>query len=356
MKRHAIGLLTFCSLFLIASASAQDAKPTIRFGLQVAPQQTTVEEMKEVWREAEALGFDTLWVNDHLLPSFGPEDAPNLESWTLLAAMATATSRIKIGAMVTSNTFRHPVVLAKMATTIDHLSNGRLILGIGTGYLESEHKAYGITLPPVKERIDRLEEALEVITKLWAAEPTVSFKGQYYALVDAPFAPKPVQKPYPPIMIGGAGEKRVLPLVARFAQMWNIPSMAPDEIAAKTKALEKDCRKIKRNCAEIEHSYLTPVFINADPAGAQALLQRVAQVRGISIEQARKTILVGDPAAIRQQLQAYIDVGITHFIINLRRPGLYDREGIRIFAKEVMPAFRGGSSQQSAVSSQPKEN
>src|SRR5215510_1646351 len=308
MKYRVVCFLSFYILTISVSASAQDAKPAIRFGLQVAPQQTTVEEMKEVWKEAEALGFDTLWVNDHLLPSFGPEDAPNLESWTLLAAMAMATFRVKIGAMVTSNTFRHP----------------------------SEHKAYGITLPPVKERIDRLEEALEVITKLWAAEPTVSFKGQYYTLEDAPFAPKPVQKPRPPIMIGGVGEKRLLPLVARFAQMWNIGSMAPDEIATKTKALEKDCRKIKRNCAEIEHSYFTPVFINADPAGAQALLQRVAQVRGISIEQARKTILVGDPASIRQQLQAYIDVGVTHFIINLRRPGLYDREGIRLFAKEVM--------------------
>jgi F420-dependent oxidoreductase-like protein len=309
--------------------------------------------MKDVWKEAEALGFDSLWVNDHLLPSFGPEDAPNLESWTILAAMATATSRVKIGAMVTSNTFRHPVVLAKMATTIDHLSNGRLILGIGTGYLESEHKAYGITLPPVKERIDRFAEALQLITTLWAAESRVSFKGQYYTLVDAPFAPQPVQRPHPPIMIGGTGEKRLLPLVARYAQMWNIPSMAPDEIAAKTKALEKACRKIKRNCAEIERSYLTPIFIKADPAGAQELLQRVAQVRGVSVEQARKTILVGDPAAIRRQLQGYIDVGVTHFIINLRRPGLYDREGVRLFAKEVMPTFRGGGSQQPAVSSQP---
>src|SRR5215510_2399164 len=336
MRQRIVWLITVCVLSLGPRVSAQEAKPTIRFGLQVAPQQTTVEEMKEVWKEAEALGFDTLWVNDHLLPSVGPTDSPNLESWTLLAAMAVSTSRVKIGAMVTSNTFRHPVVLAKMATTIDHLSNGRLILGIGTGYLEAEHKAYGITLPPVKERIDRLKEALEVITKLWAAEPTVSFKGQYYTLEDAPFAPKPLQKPHPPIMIGGAGEKLVLPLVARYAQMWNIPSLAPDEIAAKAKVLEKDCRKIGRNCEEIERSYLTPVFINADPAGAQALLQRVAQVRGISIAQARKTILVGDPASIRQQLQAYIDVGVTHFIINLRRPGLYDREGIRLFAKEVM--------------------
>src|SRR5215510_5085852 len=198
MKYRVVCFLSFYILTISVSASAQDAKPPIRFGLQVAPQQTTVEEMKDVWQEAEALGFDTLWVNDHLLPSVGPTDSPNLESWTLLAAMAVSTSRVKIGAMVTSNTFRHPVVLAKMATTIDHLSNGRLILGIGTGYLESEHKAYGITLPPVKERIDRLAEAIEVITNLWAADPTISFKGQYYTLVDAPFAPKPVQKPRPP--------------------------------------------------------------------------------------------------------------------------------------------------------------
>jgi len=356
MKRHIIGLLTFCSLFLIASALAQESKPTIRFGLQVAPQQTTVEELKEVWKAAEALGFDTLWTNDHLLPSFGPTDAVNLESWTLLAAMATATSRVKIGAMVTSNTFRHPVVLAKMATTIDHLSNGRFILGIGAGYFEPEHKAYGITLPAVKERAKRLEEAIQLITKLWTAEPTVSFKGQYYTLVDAPFMPKPLQRPHPPIMIGGTGEKRILPLVARYAQMWNIGNLAPDEIAAKNKVLEEHCRKIGRNCAEIEHSYLTALFLKADPAAAQGLLETLATLRKVTVEEARKSVLAGDPAAIRQQMQAYIDAGITHFIINLRRPGLYDREGVRLFAKEVMPAFRGGSSQQSAVSSQPKGN
>ncbi len=347
MKPRIAWLFTLCIFAISISASAQESKPSIRFGLQVAPQQTTVEEMKDVWKEAETLGFDTLWVNDHLLPSVGPEDAPNLESWSVLAAMATATSRVKIGAMVTSNTFRHPVVLAKMATTIDHLSNGRLILGIGTGYLESEHKAYGITLPPLKERIDRFEEALQLITTLWAAESRVSFTGQYYTLVNAPFAPQPLQRPHPPIMIGGTGEKRILPLVARYAQMWNIPSMAPEEIAAKSKELEKACRKIGRNCGEIEHSYLTPLFIKADPAEAQELLQRIAEVRRISVEQARKSILVGDPATVRQQLQTYIDVGVTHFIINLRRPGLYDREGVRLFATEIMPAFRSRSIQQS---------
>jgi len=152
--------------------------------------------------------------------------------------------------------------------------------------------------------------------------------------------PKPVQKPYPPIMIGGIGEKRVLPLVARYAQMWNIPNLEPGKIAEKNKILEKACEKIGRNCAEIERSYLTPLYIKADPATAQSLLEMLANLRKITVDEARKSVLVGDPAAIRQQLQAYIDVGVTHFIINLRRPGLYDREGVRLFAKEVMPAFQ----------------
>lgn len=356
MKYRRVWLLIFCALSLSAAASAQVSQPTIRFGLQVAQQQTTVEELKEVWKEAEALGFDTLWVNDHLLPSVGPSDGPNLEAWTLLAAMAVSTSRVKIGSMVTSNTFQNPAVLAKMATTVDQLSHGRLILGIGAGWFEREHQAYGIPFPPVKERTKELAEALQVITKLWAAEPTVSFKGQYYTLVDAPFMPKPVQRPHPPIMIGGAGEKRVLPLVARYAQMWNVPSLTPDDIAAKNKVLEEACRKIGRNCAEIERSVLTPLYIKADPAEVQPLLELIAKQNKVSIEQARKTILVGAPAAIRQQLQAYVDAGVTHFIINLRRPGLYDREGVRMFAKEVMPAFRNVSSQQSTISSQPKEN
>jgi len=359
MNRCMIGIVAACLFSFAASVYAQSATPgtlhPIRFGLQVAQQQTTVEELKEVWKEAEALGFDTLWVNDHMLPSFGPSDGANLEAWTLLAAMATATSRVKIGAMVSSNTFRHPAVLAKMATTVDQLSNGRLILGIGAGWFEREHQAYGIPFPSVKERTQELAEALEVITKLWSADSTVSFKGQYYTLVDAPFMPKPLQKPHPPIMIGGIGEKRVLPLVARYAQMWNIPNLAPDKIAEKGKVLEKDCKKIGRNCAEIERSHLTPLYIKADPAEVQALLETIASMRKITVEEVRRSVLIGNPAAIRQQIQGYIDVGVTHFIINLRRPGLYDREGVRLFAKEVMPAFREKSTQPVARNTQPSE-
>jgi F420-dependent oxidoreductase-like protein len=345
MNRAIVSLLNIFLFALSSPAFAQDNKHPIRFGLQVAPQQTTIEELKEVWQEAEALGFDTLWTNDHLLPSVGPSNESNLESWTLLAAMATVTKRVQIGAMVTSNTFRHPAVLAKMATTIDHLSHGRLVLGIGAGWFEREHQAYGVAFPSVKDRTKALGEALEVITKLWSTESPVSFKGQYYTLVDAPFMPKPLQKPHPPIMIGGIGEKRVLPLVARYAQMWNIPNLEPEKVAGKNKILEQACQKVGRNCAEIERSYLTPLYIKADPSEAKSLLETLAEIRKITVDEARKSVLVGDPAAIRQQLQTYIDAGVTHFIINLRRPGLYDREGVRLFAKEVMPAFRKESGQ-----------
>ncbi|MGE0821290.1 MAG: LLM class F420-dependent oxidoreductase [Candidatus Binatia bacterium] len=350
MRYRIVAIFSVCVLTVSTLGYAQPASPThthpIRFGLQVAQQQTTVEELKEVWKEAEDLGFDTLWVNDHLLASVGPAEEPELEAWTLLAAMATVTSRVQIGAMVSSNTFRHPAVLAKMATTVDHLSNGRLILGIGSGWFKREHEAYGVTFPSVKDRSEALGEALEVITKLWRAEPTVSFKGKYYTLADAPFMPKPVQTPHPPILIGGIGEKRTLPLVARYAQMWNIPSLAPDKIAEKGKVLQKACKKIGRNCAEIEWSYLTPLYIKSDPAAAQSLLENLAKLRKTTIDEARKSILVGDPEAIRKQLQTYIDVGVTHFIINLRRPGLYDREGVRLFAKEVIPQFRKQGVQQ----------
>jgi F420-dependent oxidoreductase-like protein len=355
MQRLLVGILTCCFLVSGGGVYAQSAtpKPTatkhpLRFGLQVAQQQTTVEELKEVWKEAEDLGFDTLWVNDHLLASVGPAEGSELEAWTLLAAMATVTSKVKIGAMVT--TFRHPVLLAKMATTVDHLSNGRLVLGIGAGWFEREHQAYGVTFPSVKDRTKALGESLEVITKLWAADPTASFKGQYYTLTDAPFMPKPLQKPHPPIMIGGIGEKRILPLVAKYAQMWNIPNLEPDKIAEKGKVLQEACKKIGRNCAEIEWSYLTPLYIKADPSSAQSLLETLAKLRNITTDEARKSVLIGDPAAIRQQVQAYIDAGVTHFIINLRKPGLYDREGVRMFAKEVMPHFRQKAAQSAAAS------
>lgn len=237
-----VALLVLSCCWDNAILYAQDGTPKtshpIRFGVQAAPQQISWAELKEVWQEVEALGFDSLWVNDHMLPSVGPTDAANMEGWATLAALAALTSKVKIGALVTANTFRHPAVLAKMATTIDHISNGRLILGMGSGYFAQEHQVYGIPFPTTRERAKRLEEAIQVIRTLWTQE-SASFQGEYYQLINAPFVPKPVQKPYPPIMIGGIGEKLTLPMVAKYADMWNAAGLTPPRAGAKNRCSGK---------------------------------------------------------------------------------------------------------------------
>ena len=311
----------------------------IRFGVQTAPQQIPWTELRETWQEVETLGFDTLWVNDHLLPSVGPPDASNFEGWTMLGAMAALTTRVRIGVMVASNTFRHPAIVAKMAATIDHISEGRLILGLGSGYFVQEHQVYGIPLHTPGRRARQLEEALQVIQKLWTEE-VASFSGTYYQLAKAPFAPKPQQKPHPPIMIGGTGEKFILPLVAKYADLWNAGGLGIEALAQKVAILEEHCARIGRDADEIEKTYLTPLYLRANPAEVERLLAQIPQVQTLSIEQMRAMILAGDVAAVQRQVQAYLDVGITHVIIALRRPGFYDRQGLRLFAREVMPAFR----------------
>lgn len=325
--------------FLFAQEKGRENRHPIRFGVQAAPQQISWAELKEVWQEVEELGFDTLWVNDHLLPSVGPADAANLEGWTMLGAMAALTSRVQIGVLVSGNTFRYPAMLAKMATTVDHISGGRLILGIGSAYFEQEHQVYGIPFYTTKRRAEQLEEAVQVIRKLWT-EDEVSFDGKYYQLVKAPFVPKPLQKPHPPIMIGGAGEKLTLPIVAEYADMWNVGGLTPQAMAEKISVLEEQCRRVQRDCNDIEKSYLTPLYLRADPAEVQAFLDQMPRSQAVSAEQMRASILAGDGASVQRQIQAYVDVGVTHFIVVLRRPGFYDREGLRQFAREVMPHFR----------------
>jgi F420-dependent oxidoreductase-like protein len=317
----------------------QVSRHPIRFGVQTAPQQISWAELRETWQEVETLGFDTLWVNDHLLPSVGPSDAPNLEGWTMLGAMAALTTRVRIGVMVASNTFRHPAILAKMATTADHISGGRLILGLGTGYFVQEHQVYGIPLFTPSRRASQLDEALQVIRKLWTEEDA-SFIGTYYQLANAPFAPKPLQKPHPPIMIGGTGENLILPLVAKYADMWNAGGFGIEALARKIVILEAHCARIGRDGSNIEKTYLTPLYLRSNPSEVERLLRQVPQVQTLSIEQMRSMILAGDVAAVQRQVQAYLDVGITHLIIALRRPGFYDREGLRLFAREILPAFR----------------
>ena len=194
----------------------------MKFSVQTGQQNIEWGELSETWQRIEALGYDGAWTIDHFLPT-GTRDTegPCMDGWVVLAALAAETKRLRLGTLVTGNLFRNPALLAKTATTIDQISGGRVDFGIGAGNNPREHEAYGWDFPSARERLDRLDEALQVIRLLWSDEEEVSFEGEYYSLNQAPFRPAPVQRPHPPIMVGGAGERRTLNIVARHADAWN---------------------------------------------------------------------------------------------------------------------------------------
>jgi F420-dependent oxidoreductase-like protein len=246
----------------------------MRLGIKTSPQHTEWEDILEVWRAADEMDiWESAWLFDHFYPIFSDSTGPCLEGWTALAALAQATRRIRVGVLVTGNVYRHPAVLANMAATVDIVAGGRLELGLGAGWNDEECTAYGIDLPPLKERFDRFDEALEVIIGLLSGT-TTDFAGQHYELKGARCEPKPVQRPHPPICIGGSGEKRTLPLTARYADHWNFAGGTPEEFARKRDVLAARCADIGRDPKEITlsaHVRLEPDLDYAkvvDQAGA----------------------------------------------------------------------------------------
>ncbi len=224
----------------------------MRYGLKLS-QNATIDQFRAVWQVADDAGFDHCWCMDHFA-TLGPrDDGPIFEAWTLLAGMAVATSRTRIGCMVTGNTYRHPAVLAKAAVTVDHLSGGRLEFGLGAGWAENEHTMLGLPFGTTSDRADWLEEACEVIRSLWTRERT-SFVGKHYQLAGAIAEPKPVQQPHPPIWIGGSGRQRTLRITARYADVWNAAWGSPDEVAEVSAVLDRRCAEIGRDPAEIRRS------------------------------------------------------------------------------------------------------
>jgi F420-dependent oxidoreductase-like protein len=275
----------------------------LSFGIKTSPQHARYEDIARVWREADALPvFEHAWVFDHFMPLGDDPTGPCLEGWTLLAALAAQTERLRIGQMVTGNTYRHPAVLANMAATVDIISGGRLDFGIGAGWNELEHTAYGIPLYTPGERIRRLEEACEVTRLLWT-ETVANFAGRYYQLKDARCEPKPVQKPYPPFVIGGAGEQLTLGVVARHANIWNFAGGPVETFKHKQAVLDEHCRASGRDPSEIVRS--VQLRFNAE-----------------------------DPAATRASAREYIAAGASHVVLMLMPP--YPQDGVRRLAAEVV--------------------
>lgn len=234
----------------------------MRFAVKTAPQNTRWEDMLAVFRAADDIEvFESGWLFDHFYPIFSDSSGPCLEGWASLAALAQATRRLRLGVLVTGIHYRHPAVLANMAATIDIISGGRLELGIGAGWNVEESGAYGIPLGDPKERSDRFEEACEVLVGLLSRE-TTSFAGRYFRLTEARCEPKPVQKPHPPICIGGSGERRTLRTAARWAQHWNYVGGTVEDFRRKKEILERHCADIGRDPAEI----MLSSHVRFDPA------------------------------------------------------------------------------------------
>lgn len=231
------------------------ARP-VRYSFKAWAQQIGWPELRDIWIDADSGGFwDMVWLNDHLYPPKSSAELPIMDAWTLFGGLAAITRRLRFGTMVSANTFRHPVVLAKQAVTLDHMSGGRVEIGIGTGWHEAEHEAFGIDLPPLKERFELLDETFAVLDGLMRNE-VFSFEGRHRRLVDARFEPKPVQRPRPPFVIGGTGPRRTLPLAAKWADQWNFPDFTkdPDLFVARKARLEECCEEIGRDPSEIEVS------------------------------------------------------------------------------------------------------
>ena len=244
----------------------------MRFAFKTSPQDTTWADMLAVWRAADDIDFyESGWTFDHFYPIFSDSTGPCLEGWVTLTALAQATSRLRVGVLVTGNIYRHPAVLANMAATLDIVSEGRLELGIGAGWNQEECDGYGIDLPPLQQRFDMFDEACEVIVGP-LTNTTTDFDGQHYRLQQARCEPKPVQRPHPPIVIGGGGEKRTLRSVARFAQHWNYPGGPVEEFARKRTILDEHCAELGRDPSEI----MTSTHLRLDPSGDTGSLVEAA--------------------------------------------------------------------------------
>jgi F420-dependent oxidoreductase-like protein len=235
----------------------------MRFAIKTRPEHQTWEEIRDAWIAADEIPlFESAWNWDHFYPLSPPYDGPNFEAWTMLAAMAQATRRIRIGCQVTGMIYRHPAVLANMAATVDIISGGRLELGLGAGWNQMECDAYGIDLPPLRERFDRFDEGVEAIVRL-LSQTTTTFDGRYVKLTEAWCEPKPVQRPHPPVTIGGRGKKRTLRTVARWAQQWNAIAESPEQWLELKEVLTGHCAALGRDVNEITCS----VNVRVEPDG-----------------------------------------------------------------------------------------
>jgi F420-dependent oxidoreductase-like protein len=308
----------------------------IRFGFQTGQQLIAWNDMLSLWQRADRWGYDSLWNFDHFYPIFVDPEGPCFEAWTTLSALAQATQRARIGTMVNGNTYRNPCLTAKMAASLDHISGGRLNLGIGAGWFELEHGAMGFDFKNVPRRLAALDEACQIIKGMFT-KPRTTLHGKHYTVTDVIGLPKPVQQPHPPIMIGGTGEKVLLKLVAKHADMWNA-SAGAERMHRLIEVIARHGETVGRDTSVIENTVMIPLAYKADTDRQQFMCNLMAGMRGTSPEDARRSIMIGDKQECVDTIERYAKIGVTHFIFMLFQP-IHDEE-IQGFAEDVIPAVR----------------
>ena len=293
------------------------------------------QQQLDVALATESLGFDGLFRSDHFLVMGDRDGLPGpTDAWVTLAGLARETSRLRLGTLVSSATFRAPGVLAIQVAQVDAMSGGRIELGLGAGWFEAEHRAYGIPFPPVGERFDRLEEQLEIVTGLWSTPvgKTFSHVGTHYQLTDSPALPKPVQSPVP-VIVGGGGPRRTPALAARFATEFNAAFTSAEDAAARFGRVREACTAIGRDPAELTYSAALVLAIARDDAE----LARRAAFLGRDPQELRENGLAGTPDEVRATIEIYARAGVQRLYLQFQ--DLDDLDQLELFAAEVLPAL-----------------
>ena len=288
---------------------------------------------------AEEAGMEALFRSDHYLSLESPRERASLDAWTTLAGLAAVTSRIRLGSLVSPATFRHPSVLAKAVATVDHISGGRVELGLGAGWMELEHRAYGFDFPPTSERVARFSEQLEIVHRVWTEEAP-SFAGRYYTLEECPGLPKPVQRPRPPIIVGGSARPGTARPAARFADEYNTVSASPEEAARRRRRLDEACDAEGRDPATLPLSVMTGFLTGSDDG---ELRERALRLAGDGADELlaryRANGVVGTPSEVVERLRAYEEAGVVR--VMLQHLLHDDVDAIALLGTEVLPALGG---------------
>lgn len=306
----------------------------LRFGVTLPQIKRTWDDTRAVALEIDRLGYDSVWVCDHLY-SVPMPTLPIFEAWSLLAAVAAITTKVELGTLVTPPFFRNAAVLAKQIATIDHVSNGRTIVGLGGGWFASEFEGYGCPFPPLRERLRALDETAEVMKRLWTEE-RVTFAGRHVTATDAICEPKPVRRP--PILIGGGGERVLMGIAARHADIWNNLAVHQAELGTKIDALRRRCDEVGRDFGSIAISQQCVVVIAETDDGAKAALAKASKIYGGHMGAGLEAHGIwGTPARVVECIERHRALGCSQFVIEFF--GKDTREPARLFAERVLPAL-----------------